>query len=85
MEKIMTEFTWSFFEGRLREIIREELNGKTSDVLLTRDQACDFLSCSKTTLYYKMKSGEIPYSRLGKKLLFSKAALLAAISAQSKK
>lgn len=84
MEELKTSMSWSFMENKLREIIREELESSSNNVLLTRDQACDFLQCSSTTLYYHMRDGGLPYSRLGRKLLFSKAALIEFISVKTK-
>lgn len=85
MSDFMTTFSWSFLENKLREIIREELKTSSNNVLLTRDQTCDFLQCSSTTLYYHMRDRGLPYSRLGRKLLFSKAALIEFISVNPKK
>lgn len=83
MEDFKTSMSWSFIENKLREIIREELQGSSNGTLLTRDQACKFLNCSKTTIYYHQKNG-LKYNRLGRKLLFSKATLLEFISVKTK-
>lgn len=84
MEDFKTSMSWSFMENKLREIIREELEGKVQNVLLTREETCKFLKCSPTTLYYHMRDGGLPYSRLGRKLLFSKAMLIEFISVKTK-
>ncbi len=85
MPDIITKLSWTFFKKQLREVIREELHGSSKDVLLTREEACEFLNCSSTTLYYKMRDDGLPYSKLGRKLLFSKAKLIEFISVQTKK
>lgn len=85
MLEIKTNISWIFLKNQIRDIIREELKATSNNVLLTRGQACEFLKCSSTTLYYKMRDDGLPYSKLGRKLLFSKAKLIEFISVQSKK
>ncbi len=46
------------------------------DDLLTIDQAADFLSLTKPTLYSKVSRGELPYMKRGKRLYFSKDELM---------
>lgn len=46
-----------------------------ADALLTIQQAADFLHLSVPTLYGKVHVREIPFSKKGKRLYFSKAEL----------
>ena len=62
----------------LKQLIEKKLaidDSNNSDRLMTIDEACDFLSLSKATLYSKVSRNEIPYIKKGR-LYFSSAELL---------
>lgn len=46
------------------------------DKLLNIDEACQVLHLEKPTVYSKVSRGELPHMKKGKRLYFSKAALL---------
>jgi hypothetical protein len=85
MEEICSRFTWSFLENKLRDTIQSELEGRTDDALLTRQECISFLRCSSTSLYYHMKNGGLNYYRLGKTLLFKKSDLIDYITVNNRK
>lgn len=47
-----------------------------SEEVLTADAAADLLKVSRWTLYAAANRGEVPHRRLGKRLLFSRSALM---------
>jgi excisionase family DNA binding protein len=47
----------------------------TNDKLLTIEEAANFLSLAKSTLYCKVSKGELPYIKRGKRLYFSRVEL----------
>jgi excisionase family DNA binding protein len=49
----------------------------TTEEILTVQEAADFLHLSVPTLYGKVHSKEVPFSKPGKRLYFSKAELTA--------
>lgn len=72
----------------IRKLLREELEGYFSttnylqhndqpepDSLLSIQQAADFLHLSVPTLYGKVHNRELPFSKRGKRLYFSKSEL----------
>jgi len=71
----------------IRKLFREELEGyfaltpnqqkpaQEPDNLLTVQEAADLLHLSKATVYGKVSSRELPHSKQGKRLYFSKAEL----------
>jgi excisionase family DNA binding protein len=71
----------------VRQLLREELQGFFSefpgspkaepapDELLTPAEAAKLLHLSKQTIYAKVSAREIPFSKQGKRLYFSKAEL----------
>ena len=73
--------------SEIRKMLREELEGYFADAskaqasapepvaLLTIQQAADFLHLTVPTLYGKVHAREIPFSKLGKRLYFSKTEL----------
>lgn len=70
----------------LRSTVKQELILlKTSDNKSVQDEILDFketlklLRISPPTLYKRMREGEIPFKRLGKRILFSKSELLNAL------
>ena len=75
----------------IREVIVEEIktfnHQKTDDAnndnnLLNLEQACEFLNCSKTTLYHYRRKGIIEYHQVGRKLFFKKNNLLKRMKAE---
>ena len=73
MEELCSTFSWPFLENKLKTIIREELNGRTDDYLMTRQECMKFLQCSSTSLYYHVKQGKLKYYKLGRTLLFKRS------------
>jgi len=57
----------------IMEVIHE------TDETLCRMGICKLLNISQTTLTKRLKEGGIPHSRVGRKLVFSKKEVLAAI------
>lgn len=63
----------------------EEINSKLDQlvelqnepVMLTFREACDFLHLSKQTLYGRIHNKSIPHNKVGNRIWFSKAELLA--------
>lgn len=55
------------------------------DDFLTRDEVCKLLHISKVTLNARMRSGDIPYRKIGRRVLFSRPEIMASISAISGK
>ena len=47
--------------------------------LISRDEACELLKISRVTIWRYTKEGKLPYFRVGRKLLFKRSVLLAAI------
>nr|WP_321453522.1 helix-turn-helix domain-containing protein [uncultured Carboxylicivirga sp.] len=70
----------------LREIFQEEISkvqfqNPTSNTheekeVITRKEAMELLNCSHSTLYRYQKEGEVPYFKIGKKVLFKRSELL---------
>lgn len=60
-------------------------NNPDSDKLLTIQQAAEFLSLSVPTIYSKVNRAEIPVSKKGKRLYFSKHDLIDWIKTGRKK
>ncbi|MFD2743149.1 MULTISPECIES: helix-turn-helix domain-containing protein [Sphingobacterium] len=50
-----------------------------ADETLCRLAVCELLNISETTMTKRLKDGSIPYSRVGRKLVFSKKEVLSAI------
>jgi excisionase family DNA binding protein len=76
------------FINEIKEAIKEELKVsklvsdeevKVNDDYLTRQEACQFIRCSLATLYNYQKSGKLSYLKIGRKVLFKKSDLLAAM------
>jgi len=51
----------------------------TSDTLLNVKETAKFLDLSVPTIYSKVNRGELPYSKVGKRLYFSKKELMSYI------
>lgn len=56
-----------------------------TDQIFTVDQAADFLSLSKATIYAKASNGTIPYFKDGKRLYFSRAELMEHLRSKRRK
>lgn len=59
------------YEGVTRQTLEAALENKPEDRYLTSNEACDFLRCTRMTLYRFEKFGKIHPRRLGSKLLYS--------------
>ena len=57
---------------------------KTSDDLLTVDQAAEFLNLAKPTVYSMVSRGELPYMKRSKRLYFSREDLVSYIKSGRK-
>ncbi len=72
------------FKGWIKDVLSEnqftQTTAKEND-LLTIDQAAEFLSLTKPTLYSKVSRGELPSMKRGKRLYFSKKELLGYLKA----
>jgi excisionase family DNA binding protein len=60
-----------------RLLTEQKEHPKGQDDLLTIDQAAEFLTLTKPTLYSKVSRRELPYMKRGKRLYFSKDELMA--------
>jgi excisionase family DNA binding protein len=57
-------------------ILKAESNPAPGNELLTIEQAADFLSLTKQTIYSMVSKGEIPYMKQKKRLYFSREDLI---------
>jgi hypothetical protein len=66
----------------LRNIFNEQKHSSQpeSEEFLSRQAAADFLHCSLVTLYHFEKKGKLIPLRLGRKILYPKSKLIAAMS-----
>lgn len=61
----------------LAKIILPEIKKAVNDdEILTFEQACQFLKCNKSWLYGKVRLKEIPHTKTGRYLKFSKKELI---------
>ena len=67
----------------LADKIRSELNQKTERVLLSSKETCELLNCSPSALSKWKASGKIPFRKIGKKILFDRKEILAAIKKEN--
>ena len=58
---------------------------KTGTDILTADEVAEFLRLDRKTVYDYAGRGEIPCQRLGKRILFSRAALVSWLASCSSK
>ena len=73
------------FEMSIRQIVAEELSraageGGGQPVLveaMTADQVAEFIGVDRKTVYEYANRRKIPHRRLGKRLLFSRSAIVA--------
>jgi excisionase family DNA binding protein len=61
-------------------LVAEPANGNGAEVL-SADQAAAFLGVDRKTVYDYANRGQIPHQRLGKRLLFSRTALVSWLGA----
>lgn len=61
---------------RLENFISRNLIQSQKDEILTIEQACEFLQLAKPTVYSMVSRREIPFSKKGKRLYFSKDQLI---------
>lgn len=61
--------------ARIEQLLSTPIAQSEADTLLTIQQAAEFLHLSVPTLYGKVHTREIPFSKQGKRLYFSKAEL----------
>lgn len=52
------------------------ISGDDAPEVLTADEVAAFLRCSRKSVYDAVARHEIPHQKLGRKILFSRAALL---------
>lgn len=57
-------------------LIEQTMPKKTESDLLNITEASEMLNLSVATIYSKVSRGELPYSKRGKKLYFSKTELM---------
>jgi excisionase family DNA binding protein len=76
------------FINEIKEAIKEELKvsklvseNESSDEneYLNRQEACKFIRCSLATLFNYQKAGRLPFFKIGRKVLFKKSDLIAAM------
>jgi excisionase family DNA binding protein len=60
----------------LKHLSKKDDVDVTRDILFNTDEASAFLHVAKPTLYSKVCRGELPHMKKGKRLYFSKEALL---------
>jgi excisionase family DNA binding protein len=74
---------------QIRQVVQEELSefssnflanqdqakSNSEDRLLTRNQLADMLGISLTSIWSKMKNGELPFMRLGNKIYFRESEI----------
>lgn len=71
---------------RIEALLKDQYRApEQTEVLLTIEQAADFLNLSVTTLYGFTQRATIPYCKQGKKLYFSQKELLGWIKSGRKK
>ena len=77
----------SLIQSSVRKALSEQSTKSsfTDDKPLTIDEASAFLNIPKATLYGYTSSRQIPFHKMGKKILFFKAELLAWIEEGKKK
>ena len=71
------------FENWLRATVRDEMLKTLAadraqakpENMLTREEVCELLHISKTTLWLKTKNGEIECVRVGRRVLYSESSI----------
>lgn len=72
------------FINKLQINASPQVQAEAKTELLTRDQIMEFLNIKETTLWLRMRDGSLPFKRIGRRILFDKAEVLAAISTNKK-
>lgn len=77
----------ALFANAAEEVLKKLLaespqlsSNQKEDKLLSRKEACSLLHISLTTLHQKMKIGDLPFLRIGKRILLQESAVLRAIT-----
>ena len=76
----------------LEEVIKNAMKGRTTiplkkeetDALLTTDEACQRLRCSKPTLHRWKKAGIIPFLRIGSNIRYRESDIKKLIDSKKK-
>ena len=63
-------------DDSLRDTVRRELMALLDDQVLDVEGTAQFLGVSPNTVYEYAGRGEIPHRRIGRRFLFSRAALV---------
>ena len=79
------------FKAIVKEVIREELvavkeelENKDSDILLSRAEACELLKINKTSLWKWTKNGKITAYGMGSRVYYKKKELLCSVTTFNK-
>lgn len=51
------------------------LNGMSESILLTREELMEYLKIKRSTLQKLMNGGDLPYFKLGRRVLFKKVEI----------
>lgn len=88
MKHDVAEILWELFEDRIFQTVRKALQqtpldapaGKAfvDDRLYTKEEICEELDISKTTLTSWMNDNKVPFIRLGRRIYFQKHLVLEA-------
>ncbi len=92
----MSNVIFQMTEADLRSLIKQSLtevfqnssllkSKEDMNEIFTIDQAANFLSLSKPTIYYYTSKNLIPFSKQGKRVFFSKSDLISWIKAGRQK
>ena len=81
MEKLSFENLPAAISTLIREVnsiklVLQENKPPTTDQIMTVEQAAEFLSLAKPTLYAMIGHGKIPYFKRGKRVYFQKSDIL---------
>ncbi|MCC8361001.1 helix-turn-helix domain-containing protein [Salinimicrobium sediminilitoris] len=73
---LITSEDLKMLAAELYQLIKKEAEENNQEDILNAKQAAKLLDLSTATIYGKTHRNEIPYFKQGKKLLFSRTALL---------
>jgi len=63
------------------EKFKKELSKSNSDeILLTREETCEFLSINLSTLWSYTKKGKLPSKKIGNRVYYLKSEILSALN-----
>ena len=85
-ELIMSTFSKSELQDMFREVMSDSISSLAKDMIspnkvqnddkiINTSEAAEFLGISRMTLFRRMKLGQVPYKRLGRRVMFSKLQL----------